>query len=29
MRTAVEQTARALFAPDVPRLVPHEAVSAA
>jgi integrase len=29
MRTAVEQTAQALFAPDVPRLGPHEAISAA
>ena len=29
MRTAVEQTAQALFAPDVLRLGPHEAISAA
>lgn len=29
MRSAVEQTARALFAPDMPREVPHETISAA
>ena len=29
MRSAVEQTARALFAPDVPRQVPHETVAVA
>ena len=29
MRSAVEQTARALFAPDVPREVPHETKSVA
>jgi integrase len=29
MRSAVEQTARALFAPDMPRHMPHETISVA
>jgi len=29
MRSAVEQATRALFAPDMPRHMPHEAIAAA